>query len=220
MEEPRRNLWGGFGASNAAAGDPAATNLLFTDLSGFGCPLDLARKPPHRFSAALEDRFALLHKGLEGLLGVAAGRDVVVALRFEVDVVAQTHALGGQIVRLHPPQRQRRGPGEPGDDRRHLAAEAVVVEDRETRPSRWASAASNFPPRNDSSRAFAAPTNRGSDHGSAMSPATATFRNAVAKLADRAAKRRSHAHAQPIPAPAQAPLIAATVRRESRGAGG
>ena len=44
-----------------------------------------------------------------------------------------------------------------------------------------------------------------------MSPASATSRKAVFSLAEADITRRSHAKAQPRPAPAQAPFIAATV---------
>ena len=52
---------------------------------------------------------------------------------------------------------------------------------------------------------------RGSDHGTVMSPGTPSARKAVVNLADCLATRMSHPQAKPKTAPAQPPLIVATV---------
>ena len=80
-----------------------------------------------------------------------------------------------------------------------------------TRPMRRASSASMRSPSRSSSRALAGPTARVSTHALPWSPELPTRRNALTNTAERAAYRRSHAHANDKPAPAQGPLTAAMV---------
>ena len=69
----------------------------------------------------------------------------------------------------------------------------------------------SFSGKNSISRARAPPTIRFRNQGGPMSEVTPTVRNAVLNRASGVAKRKSQAVAQPSPAPAQPPSIAAMV---------